>query len=854
MTCPRCGAEIGTDSAVCPTCLMKLGLVGDEETALSPDQAEDGTFNTGPRLMPGQRFGPYRIERLLGRGGMGEAYEAEHPEQGRRVALKVLNQALADEKDRARFLREGQLAASVNHPNTVYIFGAEEIEGTPVIVMELVAAGTLKDKVKAHGPLPPADAVDAILQIIAGLDAAHAAGILHRDIKPSNCFVDHDGTVKVGDFGLSISSMARDVTQLTTTGSFQGTPQFASPEQLKGEPLDVRSDIYSVGATLYYLLTANAPFEADDLMALVARITTEAPTSARDLQPSVPKALAAVVRRCLAKDPAARPATYATLHDALLLYSSSESMPAPTALRVGAALVDGLGFPVAVLGLLAVASISRVQLPILDPELLGTTAPVFWITYWSLAEGFGGVGLGKGQFGLRVVATKGGRAEFPRVVLRSLLAFSPVWLLTAVRAIAPSSLWLASPVVALAIWFVVLFASARRANGFAGLHELLSGTRTVKHGPRLVHVESDHPPVESSGRLPRQLGPYEIVEPIGVTADGHMFLAWDSRLHRAVWVHELSPAAVGRAADTRLERPRQLRWLGGQLTTNPPWDAYEALEGTALVNLLEPKPWRTVCAWLLDLSREFDSGTTQGPLFLGSIEDVWVTPGRGAKWLTFGAPAVRASSGVKKTLTAEFAQRLLYDVARRALGSRDDIPLPLAASAFLAKLQRAAFESVRDVVNVLTELSGRGDRVSSNQRNAALAACFVLTYLGSEGLSRGLMASALPGWPHPALTALAAVLIAGLGLVWALAWRGGFWLRLFRMAVVTADGQEVSRWRAVARAAVVWSWAPAWLWVQMSDASSIPIAPVTLAAVIFASLDPVRGVQDRIAGTWLVPR
>ena len=181
------------------------------------------------RLAPGQPFGPYHIVRLLGRGGMGEVYEAEQLEQGRRVALKVLNQRLTDPHDRARFLREGQLAASINHPNSVYIFGSEEIAGTPVIAMELLAGGTLKDRVREHGPLPPAEAVDAILQIIAGLDAAQAGGILHRDIKPANCFIDPDGTVKVGDFGLSIST--RPATRRSSPGParFRGRRSLPRP-------------------------------------------------------------------------------------------------------------------------------------------------------------------------------------------------------------------------------------------------------------------------------------------------------------------------------------------------------------------------------------------------------------------------------------------------------------------------------------------------------------------------------------------------------------------------------------------------------------------------------------------------
>src|SRR5581483_6744011 len=125
--------------------------------------------NDASRLEPGQRFGPYRIERLLGRGGMGEVYEAEQLEHGRRIALKVLRQRLNDPADRARFLREGQLAASVSHPHIVYIYSSEEIAGMPVIAMELLPGGTLKDRVETEGPLAPMAAVDAMLQVIAGL-------------------------------------------------------------------------------------------------------------------------------------------------------------------------------------------------------------------------------------------------------------------------------------------------------------------------------------------------------------------------------------------------------------------------------------------------------------------------------------------------------------------------------------------------------------------------------------------------------------------------------------------------------------------------------------------------------------
>ena len=265
--------------------------------------------------------------------------------------------------------------------------------------MELLPGGTLKDRVKERGPLPPAEAVDAILQVIAGLDAMHAAGVLHRDIKPANCFVDRDGTVKVGDFGLSISTMARDVSQLTAAGTFHGTPQFAAPEQLKGDPLDVRADIYAVGATLYYLLTGQPPFDDRNLLALVTRIATEHRDHHATLAPAVPRGLAAVVLRCLAKDRTLRPATYAALHDALRPFSSAAPTPATIGSRFIAGAIDQviLGVPLILLNVSRIACRPDHS----PPPWWVVIAIVMWIAYFGISEGMWGASIGKRLMRLR---------------------------------------------------------------------------------------------------------------------------------------------------------------------------------------------------------------------------------------------------------------------------------------------------------------------------------------------------------------------------------------------------------------------------------------------------------------------
>ena len=313
--------------------------------AISPHAADDDLTRTAAPTSavanpfhPGSHVGPYRVVRLLGRGGMGEVYEAEHLDTNRRVALKILNHTLPTAAERARFLREGQLAASINHPNSVYVFATEEIAGTLVIVMELATGGTLKDIVRAHGPMAPAAAVDAILQVMDGLEAAAATGV---SIVMSN--------------RRTASSMATASSRSATSGSHLphwhrrrrtlhawvpvlGTPAFAPPEQIRGGSLDVRSDLYSTGATLYYLLTGHPPFTGDGVVQVVANVLEGGANSPSRLKPDVPDALGQIVLRCLAKTPSERPDSYQRLRRELLPFSSQAPAPATPTARVIAAI------------------------------------------------------------------------------------------------------------------------------------------------------------------------------------------------------------------------------------------------------------------------------------------------------------------------------------------------------------------------------------------------------------------------------------------------------------------------------------------------------------------------------------
>jgi serine/threonine-protein kinase len=254
--------------------------------------------------------GRYRLVRRIGVGGMGEVWQADDTVLGRRVALKVLVQELADDpRATRRFVREARATAKLTHPNVTRVYDFGRDGGVPYLVMELLEGDTLAERL-AGGPLPPREAARIGAAVADALDAAHSRGIIHRDIKPSNVLLTPAGEVKVMDFGIAA---AADETHSTTGSGLYGTAAYISPERAAGQAATPAADVYSLGAVLYELLTGRPPFLGDSPVLVVRAHLHEPPRPVREHAPWVPARLADSCEAALAKDPAQRPSSAAAL-------------------------------------------------------------------------------------------------------------------------------------------------------------------------------------------------------------------------------------------------------------------------------------------------------------------------------------------------------------------------------------------------------------------------------------------------------------------------------------------------------------------------------------------------------------
>jgi eukaryotic-like serine/threonine-protein kinase len=299
-------------------------------------------------LTPGSQLGPYEIRAAIGAGGMGEVYRAHDQRLNRDVAIKVLpTDRASDEDARQRFLREARAASVLNHPNIITIYETDSANGVAFIAMEYVRGQSLAALLRER-PLEEAEAVKYAVQISDALAKAHAAGIVHRDLKPGNIMITDDGLVKVLDFGLARfgahaptagggDSPTVSASFLSQPGTTLGTLSYMSPEQVRGEAVDARSDIFSFGVMLFEMLTRELPFSGENLMGVLHSLHFSAPKDIRSLRPQLAEELAAIVERCLQKLPDDRYQSAAEISRDLRAIAGPPSQSAASVQKSGAA-------------------------------------------------------------------------------------------------------------------------------------------------------------------------------------------------------------------------------------------------------------------------------------------------------------------------------------------------------------------------------------------------------------------------------------------------------------------------------------------------------------------------------------
>lgn len=569
----------------------------DETSAFHSDTKPPSNKSSSPKKQPRQ-VGGYEIGDMLGQGGMGRVFRADDS-SGRSIALKLLSPDLARSPDAlARFKQEGLIASQINHPHCVFVHRVDNDGGTPFIAMELMTGQTLKDLVLKNGPRPYLEAVQLILQCVDGLIAAHSLGMIHRDIKPANCYLDDDGNVKIGDFGLARSLVSDS--ELTQTGAFLGTPLFASPEQLLGQTVDARSDIYSLSATLYYLLAGKAPFESPNAAQVIARIASSDPPSFKSVGVEVPAALEQIVMKGLSRDASKRYASFVDMRNDLQAIIKPKDEPTSLTRRSFAWLIDYFFITSLIAALMfSVASLKQLQEMSMLSHLF-SMAVVF--LYYLLTESIFAATLGKAALRVKVVdARTGGRANIVRILLRaaftilvSSFVFIPVKLaFPNLTPLIEGLLIAATFVLNIAILGSTWWHTRKRQLA----NDWISGTEcrtpiglraTVRTAIALPTWELPVKPVLSpDAAVPASLGRFEIEQEIDcqpLASNVRWFIGLDKQLERAIWIAlSNDPAISFEKLQNKKPKSTRLRFIEEGSTPEGRWFAFVAPDGIPLI-------------------------------------------------------------------------------------------------------------------------------------------------------------------------------------------------------------------------------------------------------------------------------